>query len=455
MNEAMAHRLPFTRAFGDPDRCRRLAGEALDLIGELYPICRSLTGDGVRRTLDRIGEIAVLERHEVPSGTPVFDWQVPREWNVREAWIRDARGNTVVDFAAHSLHLVSYSTPFRGRLSLEALRPHLHSLPEQPEWIPYRTSYYREDWGFCLRHRDLEGLRPGEYEVCVDTTLEPGSLSYAEARIPGRSPREVLLYTHTCHPSLANDNLTGIAVGALLARELGRCAPRLSYRLVFGPGTIGSLTWLAANEARLNGIAHGLVIGLLGDPGPLTYKASRRGDAVVDRAAREVLPRCSPAARLTAFEPYGYDERQFCSPGFDLPVGRLTRSPNGAYPEYHSSADGPELLDAGCLAESIGALARLLDVLDANRSCRNLSPRGEPQLGRRGLYGSLGGRAPGDFQQALLWVLNQADGSRDLLAIAARSGIPFPGIEAAATALETAGLLEAMQEPGTGRGEGS
>ena len=236
---------------GSPAACEPLAHEAHALVRELYPICRSITGEGVRRTLDRLGQVTLLQRFEVPTGTPVFDWEIPREWNVREAWIRDPAGKTIVDFADHNLHLVSYSTPFRGHLSLAELKEHLHTLPEHPDWIPYRTSYYREYWGFCLRHRDLDALRPGEYEVCVDTSLEPGNLSYAEAFVPGTSSRELLIYTHTCHPSLANDNLTGMALAALLARELANAHPRLSYRFVFGPGTIGSLAWLDANEAAL------------------------------------------------------------------------------------------------------------------------------------------------------------------------------------------------------------
>ena len=424
----------------------------MELVRELYPICRSITGDGVRRTLDRLGEIVPLVRHEVPSGTPVFDWEIPREWNVRAAWIKGPDGRKVADFADHNLHLVNYSMPFRGRLELEALRPHLHSLPEHPDWIPYRTTYYSDYWGFCLRHRDLERLEPGEYEVLVDTTLAPGSLSYAEVLLPGRVGREVLIYTHTCHPSLANDNLTGMAVAALLARKLKDRELNFGWRFVFGPGAIGSLAWLAANEARVGHIAHGLVIGLLGDPGALTYKASQRGDTVVDRAARHLLPRLSSAARLTDFEPYGYDERQFCSPGFDLPVGRLTRSPNGTYPEYHSSADNPELVGAPYLAESIEALWQFVETLDRNRTCLNLSPRGEPRLGKRGLYGSVGGRAPGELQQAMLWVLNQSDGRRDLLAIAERSGLPFCEVDEVARLLEDAGLLRVLETGGMEQG---
>jgi aminopeptidase-like protein len=438
----------------EPAYFAALAEEAMALVRELYPVCRSITGDGVRRTLARLHEIAPLEVREVPTGTTVFDWEIPREWNVRSASITGPDGDKVVDFADHSLHLVSYSVPFRGRLSLEALRPHLHSLPEHPDWIPYRTSYYKDYWGFCLRHRDLEALAPGEYDVVVDTTLESGSLSYGEVLLPGRSAREVVVYTHTCHPSLANDNLTGMAGAALLARELQGRELELSWRFVFGPGTIGSLAWLAANQGRLSNIAHGLVIGLLGDPGPLTYKASRRGDAVVDRAAAHILANDFPNARRVDFEPYGYDERQFCSPGFNLPFGRLTRSPNGTYPEYHTSADNPDLVGAEYLAESMTALARLVAVLDRNRECLNLSPYGEAQLGKRGLYGSVGGRAPGQLQQAMLWVLNLSDGSHDLLAIAERSGLPFTEIEEAAQHLEAAGLLGTHDEERVLQGEG-
>lgn len=422
-----------------------LAREALGLIRELYPVCRSITGDGVRRTLDRLENIVPLQRHEVASGTPVFDWEVPREWNVAGAWVKDEAGRVIVDFKDHSLHLVSYSAPFRGRLTLDELRPHLHSMPDKPDWIPYRTSYYNEYWGFCMRHRDVEALVPGHYDVCVDTSLKPGNLSYAEILIPGRSRQEVLIYTHTCHPSLANDNLTGIAVAALLARELRQREPHFTHRFVFGPGTIGSLTWLAANESKVGLIRHGLVIGLLGDSGALTYKESRRGNADVDRAARHLLPAISTSARFMAFEPYGYDERQFCSPGFNLPVGRLTRSPNGTYPEYHSSADNVEFVREASLAESVVAITGLLELLDANRTYRNLSPKGEPRLGTRGLYGNVGGTTPGNWQSALLWVLNQSDGTRDLLSIAERSGLRFDEIAKAASALAAAQLLEAVE----------
>lgn len=424
---------------------REAAAAALGLMAEMYPICRSITGDGVRRTLDLVERVVPLERTEVPSGTPAFDWEIPREWNIRDAYVADATGRRVVDFRAHNLHVVNYSVPVDRTMTLEALQPHLHSLPEQPDWIPYRTSYYRENWGFCLRHRDRLALGPGPYRVVVDSDLSPGHLTYAESVAAGSGGEgEAIVYTHTCHPSLANDNLTGVAVAAVLARALRAAAPRLDWRFVFGPGTIGSLAWLSRNEHRVPRLRTGLVIGLLGDPAPLRYKRSRRGASVTDRAAAYVFSEAAHPGVVTDFEPYGYDERQFCSPGFDLPVGRITRSSNGEYPEYHSSADDLSLIDPDKLAESIRAVARVIAVLDANRRVLNLSPKGEPRLGKRGLYGSVGGAGPGEFEHALLWVLSLADGTNDLLAMAGRSRQPFDLLERAAAALEDAGLVRTI-----------
>lgn len=429
---------------------REAAGEALALMASMYPICRSITGDGVRRTLDLVEQVVPLERTEVPTGTPAFDWEIPPEWNVRDAYIADASGRRVVDFRAHNLHLVSYSAPVDRIMSLDELQPHLHSLPDRPDWIPYRTSYYRENWGFCLRHTDREALGPGPYRVVVDSTLAPGHLTLAEIVVRGSTDGEALVYTHDCHPSLANDNLTGIAVAAALARALRQEQPRLTWRFVFGPGTIGSLAWLSRNEHRLPRLRAGLTIGLLGDAGPLRYKCSRRGDAVTDRIAAHVIGGEPFSGMLTPFEPYGYDERQFCSPGFDLPVGRITRSPNGTYPEYHTSADDLALIRPEKLAESIRAVARTISLLDANRRVLNLSGKGEPRLGKRGLYGSVGGAGPGEFEHALLWVLSLADGGHDLLAMSQRSGMPFELLDRAATALEEAELVRTLDEPSRG-----
>lgn len=431
----------------EPAEANRLAGEALQLMAEMYPLCRSITGNGVRQTLDILERRVPLSRFEVASGTPAFDWLVPPEWNIEDAFIADAQGRRVVDFRDSNLHVVSYSEPVDQTMSLGELDPHLHSLPEHPDWIPYRTSYYKRNWGFCMRHRDRMRLVPGLYRVVIRSTLEAGSLTYAECIIPGSDPGEAIVYCHSCHPSLANDNLTGIAVATLLARALQRERPRLTWRFVFGPGTIGSLTWLARNEHLLPTLRAGLTLGLLGGPQPLTFKRSRRGDSLADRVGQFVLRTLSASNRLIDFEPYGYDERQFCSPGFDLPVGRLTRAIQGEYPEYHSSADNLSLISADSLAGSIVAVARFIAIVDGNRRLMNLSPKGEPQLGRRGLYGSLGGgRAIGETENALLWLLNLSDGAHDLLAVAERSGLDYALVEEAADALERAGLARTLPD---------
>jgi aminopeptidase-like protein len=424
------------------DDCAILARRALELIRDIYPICRSITGAGVRETLARVARLIQLDISEVPSGTPVLDWEIPREWNIHDAYVADSSGRRVIDFRAHNLHVLNYSTPVRAKLPLAELREHLYTLPQQPDRIPYRTSYWQEDWGFCLTQAALDAMPEGQYDVVIDAELKPGSLTYGECLVRGESSEEFLISTHVCHPSLANDNCSGIALAALLAEQLGRGKPRLSYRILFVPGTIGSIAWLARNRDRLHGLRGGLVIGLLGDPGPLTYKRSRRGSCEVDRIAAEVVRELDVAARLLDFSPYGYDERQFCSPGFDLPVGRLTRSANDMYPEYHTSADDLELIRADALAQSMLALLRIVERVDSNRRYCNRHPFGEPRLGRRGLFRATGGANPGEFEHALLWVLNQSDGGRGILDIAAAAGMPQAVVQQAADALVAAGLLE-------------
>lgn len=434
--------------------CRARMDDAWALMKELYPLCRSITGAGLRDTLAKVGERIPLEIHEVPSGTAVFDWEVPNEWNVREAWIENSRGERIVDLRNHTLHLMSYSTPVDAVMSLDELRPHLHSMPEHPDWIPYRTSYYREDWGFCLPHRQLAALPEDRYRVRVDSDLRPGSLTYGEFHVRGETDEEVLLFTHACHPSLCNDNLTGIAIATEIAAQLQRSKPHYSYRIVFAPGTIGSITWLAKNEALASRVRHGLVLGLAGDRGPLTYKRSRRGSADIDQIAEYVLGGIGAGARLVDFSPYGYDERQLCSPGFNLPVGRLTRTPNNEYAEYHSSADNFSILDQDSMAQSLQAAAGILRIADRNAVYVNLSPKCEPRLGKRGLFRLTGGRHPGEFEHALLWVLNQSDGTNNLLAIARRARLPFDLIAGAADALAGVQLLR-REDAGIGSGKAS
>jgi len=411
------------------------------LIEELYPVCRSITGEGLRETLRRVQRDVPILLHEIPSGTAVFDWTVPPEWNIRDAWI-ERGGKRIVDFRASNLHVVSYSTPVRRRMTLAELRPHLFSLPDRPDWIPYRTAYWSESWGFCLSHRLLESLPEGDYEVCIDSTLAPGSLTYGECLVPGASTDEVLISCHTCHPSLANDNLSALAVAIELARRAMSEPRALSYRFLFLPGTIGSIAWLARNEADLGRIKHGLVLSCLGNRGPVTYKRSRRGDASVDRAAAHVLGEAGLGTRVRAFVPYGYDERQYCSPGFDLPVGCLTRTPNGEFPEYHTSADNLDLVAPRPLADSYETVTRILEILEQDRRYVRTDPRGEPQLGRRGLYqGVAGARQLPQYELALLWVLNLADNRHSLRDIADRAGLPFALVAEAAAALLAKDLI--------------
>jgi len=433
-----------------------LAKRTLELIEEIYPICRSITGNGVRETLARVGRQIPVEVHEVASGTRMFDWTVPPEWNIRDAYIADSTGRRIVDFKRNNLHVMSYSVPIRARMRLEALRPHLHSLPDRPDWIPHRTSYYQENWGFCLSHRQLESLPDDEYEVIIDSELKPGALTYGEYRIPGASSEEFVLFTHTCHPSLCNDNASGIALLATLAGELAKQKPRLSYRFVFAPTTIGSIVWLARNGNAISSIRAGLVVGLVGDAAALTYKRSRRGDTEVDRIAIQVLREIDPTSRSIDFTPLGYDERQFCSPGFNLPVGRLTRSVNGGYPEYHTSADDLGLMRTEALAESLLAVSRILARVDANRRFLNLNPQCEPRLGDRGLLGNLGGGVTRtEMEQAMLWLLNQSDGRHGISDIAAASGLSPETLDSAAIGLVGADLLREMgPAPDHSRGVG-
>jgi aminopeptidase-like protein len=416
--------------------------EMMTLAEALFPLPRSLTGEGVRETIRLIGEHVPLEVTDVPSGTRAYDWTVPPEWTVREAWVKDAEGRVIVDLRDSSLRLLGYSAPVRTRVPGSELLEHLHSLPDHPDWIPYRTSYYDRDWGFCVTEREREAIDPGAtYEVLVDTSLEPGSLTLAELVVPGETDEEVVISTYTCHPSLANDNVSGLVVLAALARYLPRAGLRRTHRVLFAPSVIGALSWLQLNEHRLDKIHCGLIVSCVGDSGPLRYKQSRNGSTVIDRAAALVLRDHSDAI-INTFVPWGGDERQFCSPGFDLAFGSLSRSSHGEYPEYHSSADNLDLIGARPLADSLMAVAKILDVVDADRTLERVEPRGEPQLGKRGLYGPIGTGLPTDEERrALLWVLNLSDGHSSLVDAAERSGLPFSLIRQAAAVLADAGLV--------------
>lgn len=416
--------------------------EIYQLIARLYPICRSITGNGFRETLQIIKEHIPLAIHEVPSGTEVFDWTVPKEWNIRDAYVKNARGERVIDFKKSNLHIVSYSTPIKTQLRLSELREHLFTLPDHPDWIPYRTSYYNENWGFCLSHNQFLQLADEEYEVYIDSSLEDGCLTYGEYYLEGERSDEILVSCHACHPSLCNDNLSGVALVTYLAKYLSQISRRYSYRFLFIPGTIGSITWLSLNEAQAARIKHGLVVTLVGDPGKSTYKRSRQGDAEIDKVVTHVLKHAGSDFEINDFFPYGYDERQYCSPGFNLPVGCLMRTPHGRFPEYHTSADNLDFVRPECLGDSFSKYLSTMYILENNQKYLNLNPKCEPQLGKRGLYRLIGGHQEGKVDQmALLWVLNLSDGQHTLLDIADRSGLAFELIHDAANALQAHELL--------------
>jgi len=426
-----------------------LIGEEMyRLISRLYPICRSITGNGVRQSLAIMQEYLPLKVHEVPTGTAVFDWTIPNEWNINDAYIKNGRGEKIVDIKNSNLHVLNYSIPVKGNFSLAELKSHLFSLPDRPGLVPYRTSYYEENWGFCVSHSQFQEMQDAEYEVVIDSTLQPGSLTYAEYYLPGESKDECLITCHICHPSLCNDNLSGISVVLFLAKILTTKKNRLSYRFLFIPGTIGAIAWLSLNESNLSNIKAGLVATLLGDASPLTYKKTRNGNATIDQAVTHYLRHSGEDYRLIDFSPYGYDERQFNSPGISLPVGSLTRSQYGQYPEYHTSADNLELISGEKLEASLRAYLSIIDILDNNVIYINQISRCEPQLGTRGLYRIIKGENVEESElrkMAMLWCLNLSDGNYSLLDIADKAAISFEVIKQIAAILEKEGLLKRLQ----------
>jgi len=383
-----------------------------------------------------------LDLHEVPSGAKVFDWVVPREWNILDAYIKNVKGEKVVDFQRSNLHILNYSVPVNRKVKLAELKEHLFSLPDQPDLIPYRTSYYKENWGFCITQKVLDSLHDEEYDVFIDSSLEDGHLTYGEFYIKGELEDEFLISCHSCHPSMCNDNLSGVGVATHLAKYLSQRKLRYSYRFLFIPGTIGSITWLGLNEDRVSSIKHGLVMACVGDPGKMHYKKTKHGDAEIDRAVTHVLKHSGDDYEIMEFSPYGYDERQYSSPGFNLAVGNLSRTPHGRFPEYHTSADNLDFIKPESLADSFLKYAEIVNVVDNNKKYLNTNPKGEPQLGKRGLYNTMGGRKDAsDYEMSLLWILNMSDGQTTLLDIAERSDIKFSSIQDAAKALFDCGLL--------------
>jgi aminopeptidase-like protein len=421
-----------------------LANDIASYFDRLWPILRSITGAGVRQTHDILSEIVKLERHEIASGTQVFDWTIPQEWVVREAYVIDPKGRRILDVKANNLHLLNYSVPFQGVVSKAELEQHLYSLPDKPEVIPYVTSYYSPRWGFCLSQRERDLLPQGNYSVVIDTEMIDGSLTLSEALLPGESEQEVLISTYTCHPSLANNELSGPLVMAFLYKKLAALEKRrLTYRFVFLPETIGAIAYLHLRGEHLKkNLIAGYVVTCIGDAGAFTYKRSRQHSSLSDRVAEHVLKHLDKPSKIIDFSPLGSDERQYCSPGFNLPMGSLMRSMYGTFPEYHTSLDNREFVSFEAMAESVEVYFKMMIALEHNVIYKSLFPYGEPQLGKRGLYETLGRNTIPELASAVFWLLNYADGEHDLLSIAEKSGYSIELLEQAVQACLQSHLLK-------------
>jgi len=424
-----------------------LGQEMMDLMARLFPICRSLTGDGVRETLNILSDTLPLKIDQVPTGYQAFDWNVPREWNIRDAYVKDSSGERIIDFRKSNLHILNYSVPFSGTLTREELLPHLHAKPELPEAIPYMTSYYADRWGFCLSQNQLDTLPEGPFEVLVDSTLEDGQLTFAEAILPGSSRQEILFSTDVCHPSMAHNELSGPILTAFLHRLISPFEHRYTYRFVFLPETIGSLVFLTQNGDHLRqNLQAGYTVTCVGDAGPYTYKRSRQGTTAADQIAEHCLRYLGSSADVVIknFDPStGSDERQYCSPGFDLPVGSLMRTMYGEYPEYHTSLDNLDFVSAEGMAGTLKAYLRMVQLHELNQTYINKSPYGEPQLGKRGLYPTLGAQAESpDAVTNIMYLLSYSDGSKSVVDIADLANRPAWTFTSEVQSLVDSGLLD-------------
>jgi aminopeptidase-like protein len=413
------------------------------LIDELYPICRSITGNGVRDTHKIIEKHVSIKTFEVPSGKNIFDWTIPKEWNIQDAYVLDPKKNKIIDFQKSNLHVVNYSIPINMKIPLKELKKHLHSLPEQPSEIPYRTTYYTEDWGFCISNDQLLKLEDGEYTVVINSSLENGHLTYSEYYLKGKKEDEILITCYTCHPSMCNDNLSGVALVTFLAKHLSEISLEYSYRFLFIPETIGAIAWLSVNEKNISRIKCGLVVTCIGDSGNLTYKKSRQGDAEIDTIAINVLRNSGNDYDVMDFFPLGSDERQFCSPGFNLEVGSLMRTMYGNFKEYHTSADNLEFMNLKSLEDSFVKYLKIIFALENNKTYITLNPNCEPHLGKYGLYPTMGGQKTHDTtKQAIQWILNLSDGTNSLLDISNKSNLEFDLIKNTADVLTKNKLLK-------------
>jgi aminopeptidase-like protein len=432
-----------TRVSGEPADPGQLMHE---LATRLFPICRSITGPGVRETLRILQEHIPIQIHEVPSGTPIFDWTVPREWIIRDAFLADQTGARVVDFQCNNLHVVGYSTPIDQQLPLHELQEHLYSLPDQPNAIPYVTSYYKDRWGFCLSHADRLQLNPGIYRAVIDSELKDGSLTYGECIFPGATKQEIFLSTYVCHPSMANNELSGPVVTTFVCNWI-RSQPRhYTYRVIFIPETIGALTYLSRHLDHLQkNVVAGFNISCVGDERSFSYVSSRYANTLADRIAAHVLPTMSSNYTAYSFLDRGSDERQYRSPGVDLPVVSLCRSKYGTYPEYHTSLDNLQLVTPNGLAGGYEMVRRCLEALEQNRRY-HVNCYGEPCLGKRGLYPTLSQKNSGSNVKTMMDFLAYADGRNDLISIADIIGVSISDILPIASRLKEAGLISEIDQ---------
>ncbi len=412
------------------------------LMSDLFPICRSITGEGVRETLRIIGQHIPLRIHEVPSGTQAFDWTVPKEWNIRDAFIKDEHGNRIVDFQENNLHVVGYSSPVDGWMSLAELNKHVHSLEEQPDAIPYVTSYYREHWGFCLTHNKRRMLEEGRYRVVIDSEIADGHLTYGELMIPGERDEEVFLSTYICHPSMANNELSGPVVMTFLAKWIMSQPRSYTYRIIFIPETIGSIVYLSRNfEIMKRNVIVGFNLSCLGDERTWSFVESRYGNTLAEKVVINLLSWMHPDFRRYSFLERGSDERQYCSPGVDLPVVTLCRTKFGQYPEYHTSLDNLDLVTPDGLEQSYRFVKACLELVERNRRF-NVQCMGEPQLGKRGLYPTLSTKKSGEAVRSMMNLLAYSDGNNDLVDISNLIKMPVWELYPIVDSLRKAGLLE-------------
>jgi aminopeptidase-like protein len=426
-----------------------------EYVDRLWPLNRSITGNGLRESLRILQELIPVELVEVPTGTKVLDWQVPLEWNIEDAYLLDPSGKKAVDFKKSNLHVINYSEPVESEMTLEELEPHLHSIREQPDAIPYITSYYRQRWGFCLTHNQRRMLTPGKYKAVIKSSLKSGAMTYGHLVLPSTEgeTREILLTSYLCHPSMGNNELAGPICCALIYQQLKAMdTRRFNYRFVLAPETIGAIAYLAKYGDKMKQNCHaGYVITCCGTDHDFTYKMSRRGNTAADRCAIHALQHYCASTKskfqTVEFTPQGSDERQYCSPGYDLPVGSLMRAMYGTYPEYHTSLDSRELIRPESMLATVEVYMHALRSLEMNRTYLNTQPYGEPNLGSRGLYPTLSDvRERSDHLRLMLYILNMSDGKHDLCEIADRAGAPVWQAYSIAETLRQQNLLTAVQD---------